>query len=214
MSLAVFQDILSGRAPAALSFTVDEFHRMLADGILADGAPVELIDGVILRKDRSAMGEQPMAHGKRHAVAIARMQRVFERHIGHEACHVRTQLPITLRPRSEPEPDLALVEGADSDFLENHPSPVETLVVVEVAESSLEYDRTTKQRIYAAAELREYWIVNLIDDQIEVYWSPLPDQKRYARRTDHKATDAIMLPLSSDRRVELPVGELIPPRVD
>lgn len=213
MSLAVLQDILSGRAPAALGFTVDEFHRMLADGILADGAPVELIDGVILHKDRSARGEQSLGHGKRHAVAIARIQRVFERHIAHDTCHVRTQLPITLRPRSEPEPDLTLVAGADTDYLENHPGPAKTLLVVEVAESSLEYDRTTKQRIYAAAELREYWIVNLIDDQIEVYQAPLPDEKRYARRTDHKATDVIGLPLSAEVALELPLGALLPPHV-
>lgn len=84
--------------------------------------------------------------------------------------------------------------------------------MVEVAESSLEYDRTTKQRIYAAAAVPEYWIVNLIDDQIDVYRSPLPDEMRYVRRTEHKAADAIELPLSSDLRIELPVDGLIPPR--
>lgn len=212
MSLAVLHDIVSGRAPAALGFTVDEFHRMLADGILTDGAPVELIDGVILHKDRSAMGERPMGHGKRHAVAIARIQRVFERHIAHDACHVRTQLPMTLRPRSEPEPDVTLVAGADTEYLENHPGPADTLLVVEVAESSLEYDRTTKQRIYAAAAVPEYWIVNLIDDQIEVYQSPLSAEQCYARRTDHKAAHAIGLPLSSGASAELTVADLIPPR--
>jgi Uma2 family endonuclease len=213
MSVAVFSEIVSGRAPAPLSFTVAEFHKMLADGILADGAPVELIDGVIMQKDRAAAGEEPMSHGERHAVGVARVQRILQRHIDNNACHVRTQLPITLPPRSEPEPDITLVAGEDSDYIANHPGPGETLLVIEVADSSLEYDRSTKQAIYAAAQVREYWIVNLVYDQIEVYQPPISDHRCYSHRTAHKIGDTVSLPISAEAAADVPVGDFIPPRV-
>lgn len=213
MSVAVFSEIVSGRAPAPLSFTVAEFHKMLADGILADGAPVELIDGVIMQKNRAAAGGEPMSHGERHAVGVARMQEMLQRHIDHSACHVRTQLPITLPPQSEPEPDLALVIGEDRRYLSMHPGPAEILLVIEVADSSLEYDRSTKQVIYAAAAVREYWIVDLVDDEIEVYRSPNCEDRRYSHRVAHKIGEIISLPVSAEAAAELPVGDFIPPRI-
>jgi Uma2 family endonuclease len=211
MSLAVLTEIVAGRAPAPVTFTVEEYHRMLAGGILADGQPVELIDGVVMRKDRAAAGEGPMGHGTRHAVAIARIQKVLERHIGQQECHVRTQLPTTLSDTSEPEPDLALVAGQDTHYLDHHPGPAETLLVIEVADSSLEYDRTTKHGLYASAGVREYWVVNFVDEQVEVYQSPIASNRRFAQQAICQLGCSIELRTPS-APIDLRVDDLIPPR--
>ncbi|HVA49911.1 MAG TPA: Uma2 family endonuclease [Pirellulales bacterium] len=212
MSLLVLNEIVAGRAPPAICFSVAEFHKMLADGILIDGQPLELIDGIILQKDRAAAGEAPMTHGKRHAIAIEEIDDLLAAHAGNSGCSVRAQLPVTLSDVSEPEPDLALVMGKIRDYLDHHPGSSEALLVIEVADSSLHYDRTIKQGLYAAAEIREYWIVNLIDDQIEVHRTPIVDERRYAQRCVFGLGEVVPLPLPGNVSVELRVDELVPPR--
>ena len=89
--------------------------------------------------------------------------------------------PIRIPGHSEPEPDVAVVRGDSRDYKDRHPEPSEIPLVVEVADSSLEFDRTTKQAIYASAKIPVYWIVNLIDRCLEVYSEPKGGRYRKLR---------------------------------
>lgn len=215
MSTTIFHDIATGQAPGPIIFTVEQFHRMLDEGIVADGDAVELIEGVVMPKDRGAQGDPTMAHSKRHAVAVARIQRRLERRIGDMNCHVRTQLPLALSGTSEPEPDLAVVAGMDEAYLDSHPRAADALLVIEVADSSLPYDRNTKYKMYAGAGISVYWIVNLVDDEIEVFQSPRPKKRAYESATRHRPGDAVPLPIDVAGVPPLiAVDELIPPRAE
>lgn len=209
MSIAILEDVLAGRAPVPVRFTVEQFHRMLADGIVADGDPVELIDGVVLPKNRAARGENLMVHGKRHAVAIAQIVEELGPLLGPAGCHLRVQLPVTLSATSEPEPDIAVVAGKSNDYLQRHPGPDDVWLAIEVADSSLEYDRKTKYELYARAGVRQYWIANLVDDQLEAFESPLLNEGRYAVAAVYKPGDQAPLVLPSEAVVSVPAGNLL-----
>jgi hypothetical protein len=96
------------------------------------------------------------------------------------------------------------------DYPDRHPGPQDVRAAIEVADSSLEYDRTTKQRIYATAAIPVYLIVNLRENQIEMYEHPIPAEGRYARRTDHKAHQALRLALTASDVVEIAVSDILP----
>ena len=131
-----------------------EYDRLVEAGELA-GERVELVRGFIVTMS-------PI--GSRHAEVVSRLTRIFVRGVGDRAV-VRAQSPLAVAGDSEPEPDLALVPPGD--YSGGHPE--RALLVIEVAETSLDYDRTDKARLYAESEIDEYWIVNLVDDAIEVY---------------------------------------------
>ncbi|MBI3463130.1 MAG: Uma2 family endonuclease [Planctomycetes bacterium] len=208
MSVTLIEQVMAGKAPGLLPLTVDQFHRMIDTGILRDGEPVELIDGVLVRKDCRAVGESTMAHSPRHALVVSRLQRLNPR-IEPHVCHVRYQLPVTLSDVQEPEPDAAVVRGELEAYAVHHPEPTEIIAAIEVAESSLEYDRRTKQRIYATAGIPLYWIVNLPESQIEVYEMPVPAEGRYARRTDYRPGQSVRLRLSPTVEIDVAVSEVL-----
>jgi Uma2 family endonuclease len=151
--------------------TVEEYHEMIANGSVVEGEPFELLDGQVVRKIRSTQGEDIMTVGVEHALIVgrlARMTTLFEPH----GCHIRSQQPITLPPRDEPEPDGAVVRGTLEDYTTRHPYSADVLCVIEVADSSLARDRGYKLQRYADAGIPMYVIVNLIDRAIEAYESP------------------------------------------
>jgi Uma2 family endonuclease len=130
--------------------------------------------------------------GSLHAKVVNRLnkelsQRLFQ--AGHSELILSIQNPVQLRKDSEPEPDLALLasEGAPGQ----HPTPDDVLLIIEVADTSLEHDRDIKLPLYAAAGIPEYWLVNLSDRSIDVYREP--DGKSYARRIRHRADDSLRL---------------------
>src|SRR5205823_4838937 len=131
--------------------------------------------------DRSDRGGSPTSHGPRHSLTLKRLQRLVRPAEVH-GCHLHSQLPVTLSPTQEPEPDLAVVRGRAEDFDDHHPGPADVVVMIEVSDSTLDYDRTTKQRLYAEAGIALYWIVNVPDGQIEVYERPDPVAGRYVTR--------------------------------
>lgn len=144
-------------------FRVDEYEEMVTHGILTEDDRVELIRGEILAK---------MTIGDRHAAAVKRLLRLFTRIVGEQAI-ISVQDPIRLRD-SVPEPDLALLRPKEDFYASGKPGPDDVLLVVEVADSSLAFDREVKRSLYAEAGLAEYWIVNLIDEVIEVHRDPQP----------------------------------------
>ena len=151
--------------------TVDEYHRMIAAGILGEDEHVQLIAGTLV-----AMTPQ----GGPHARVIQRLNRMLVRAVGDDLV-VRPQLPLTLVDDSEPEPDLAVVRARDAESGERHPRTA--LLVVEVAGESLSLDRQAKAVLYARAGIPEYWIVNLGESTVEVRREPDSGLGTYRTRT-------------------------------
>jgi Uma2 family endonuclease len=168
------------RAPAPRRFTREEYHRMGEAGLFANER-VELLDGAVV-----AMSP----HSTRHASAVARAVQALIVACGRTA-HVRCQLPIVLDDSSEPEPDIAVCRPAADDFAASHPRPEDVMLVVEVAESSLAYDRGAKAAAYAASGIREYWIVDITTRTVEVLAEPA---SAYTRRDVRGEKDRLTVP--------------------
>jgi Uma2 family endonuclease len=147
-------------------WTRDEYDRMVEAGILGPEDRVELIEGEIL-----SMSPQKSPHATGVQLAGDLLRALLR-----PGFVVRNQLPLALATDSEPEPDVAVVEGSPRDYRDAHPSTA--LLIVEVAEASLAYDRTVKKALYAACGIPEYWIVNLIEGVLEVHREPVGDDFR------------------------------------
>jgi Uma2 family endonuclease len=164
--------------PRNFRWTRDEFYR-LADLGCFDQRRVELIEGEII--------EMPVPKPP-HVMSIILSEHVLRTVFG-TGFVVRTQSPINVSIMSDAQPDLAVVPGSPRDYIEH---PTSALLVVEVSETTLAYDRGRKGSLYAAGGIADYWIVNLVDRQLEVYRDPVPDANepsgfRYNTRTDFVA---------------------------
>jgi Uma2 family endonuclease len=191
--------------------TVNQYHRMVDEGILAGGEPVELLNGYLVRKDRSASGEDPMTVGHAYPWPIAQLADLnpkFRRH----GCHVRVQLPITLAPSNEPEPDGVIVRGSIADYCGRHPSAADVLCVIEVADGSLRRDRSTKLGIYAQAGIPCYMVINLVEKVVEVCTDARRPKGRrafYQSVQSLAASASIQLPTTSTITINVSVASLL-----
>ncbi|HEV8584012.1 MAG TPA: Uma2 family endonuclease [Methylomirabilota bacterium] len=141
-------------------FTLDEYHRMGETGILGPEDRVELIEGEIIEMS-------PI--GSRHAGTVARIQHLFSTRLGDRAV-VWVQNPLLLvQHQSEPEPDIILLEGRADFYVSGLPEPPDVRLLIEVAESSLPYDRRTKLPLYARAGVAEAWLVDLDAGRLEIH---------------------------------------------
>ena len=166
-------------APTRRKLTVYEYQRMGEAGILHEDERVELLDGEIFEMP-------PIGDG--HIGRINRLTFIFVRRIGDRAV-VSVQNRIRLSDYSEPQPDLVVLRPRADFYGTGKAQPDDVLLLVEVAERSLTYDRTTKLPRYAAAVIREVCIVNLIEEHIEVYRDPAGDI--YKTRTIHRRSDTL-----------------------
>ncbi|MFQ3616012.1 MAG: Uma2 family endonuclease [Cyanobacteriota bacterium] len=176
------------RSAHSKRFTVQEYHRLVELGFLTEDDHIELIRGELI---------QMAAKGTAHETCITRLLRVLPLILGHRAT-LRCQSPITLAFDGEPEPDFAIVKNRDDDYESAHPTPAETLLVMEVADSSLEYDRMVKLSLYAEASIPHYWLFNVIDRTLEAYSEPAeitPEQFGYLNRRIFTSGSAIALPV-------------------
>ncbi|MCA9074235.1 MAG: Uma2 family endonuclease [Planctomycetaceae bacterium] len=171
--------------------TVQQYHAMIKQGILEEGVPIELIDGLLIRKDRRDQGGDIMTVGPRHANIVKRIHRLLADSVAGYRCHVQSQQPVTLNGIQEPEPDAAIVLGHEDDYDDHHPGPGAIPLVIEVADSSLETDRGRKQQNYAVAGIPHYWLVNLRDNTIEHYVNPQPHFEKYEYHTTHRAGETV-----------------------
>ena len=121
---------------------------------------------------------------------------------------MRIQLPVTLNNISAPEPDIAVVRGTEEDYADRHPGPADLPLVIEVADSSLGTDRSTKQRLYATAGVAQYWLINLPELQIEVYEAPDCASGKYAHQTILKPSQTVSWGLSPTQRLDINVTDL------
>jgi Uma2 family endonuclease len=160
--------------------TVDQYHEMMRRGIIPESAQTEVIDGFLVLKDRSKRGGDPMVISSEHRWAVEKLRDLDNRVRGWNM-HVAAQQPVALGPMHEPEPDASIVNGSLDNYRSRTPTAQDVLCACEVADSSLTYDRTTKQRLYATPGIPRYLIVNLVDRTVELYADPDPSTGRYAR---------------------------------
>ena len=178
-------------------FTTDEYFRMAEVGILREKERVELIDGEVLIMP-------PMSSF--HFGGIMRHTRVFSRLAGTRFA-LLIQAPLWLDEYMAPEPDLALLKFREDDYYGRRPGPMDTLLAIEVAKSSLAYDREVKAHIYGQAGIPETWVLNLPEDCLERFTEPGPEG--YARHAILHRGDTISLAALPD--LELAVDDLLPP---
>jgi Uma2 family endonuclease len=167
------------QAPAAQTrpvfrLSVDAYHRMIDAGVFDADDRVELIDGEL-----RAM--PPIKSD--HAGKNKRLNRLLTLGAGDDAL-VAVQDPLTLQPRSEPEPDLMLLRPREDFYEGANPTPADTLLVIEIGDSSLRYDREVKVPLYAAHGVPEVWLVDLPHRRLEIYREPGPDGYRLMLRPD------------------------------
>ncbi|MEH2191688.1 MAG: Uma2 family endonuclease [Nostoc sp.] len=142
-------------------WAIDEYHRMIAGGIL-DDRHVELLKGEIVEMS---------PEGEPHAYFSSEAGEYLIQLLGNRAT-VRPSKPITLPNNSEPEPDIAVVQRLGREYLEHHPYPKNIFWLIEYSDSSLDKDLQIKTKIYAEVEVTEYWIVNLQKRQLIVFRDP------------------------------------------
>lgn len=143
-------------------FTTTEYHKLRETGFFAEDDRIELLDGEII-----AMS--PI--GPKHAGCVNKLNRLLNRKVGRDVI-VAAQNPVWLNNYSEPQPDIALLKLRDDVYTESHPTPEDTLVAVEVSDSTLEGDRQVKLPKYAQAGVPEFWLVDLVNNRIEVHALP------------------------------------------
>jgi Uma2 family endonuclease len=148
--------------PRRHRITVDEYHRMAESGSFALDARVELIDGVII--DTPPIGSS-------HAGTVGQLDALLHRAVGDRAM-VRCQSPIQVGDYSEPQPDLALVATRKNFYKDGHPTEHDTLLVIEVSDSTLADDLGRKMALYARQGIREYWLVDLVNDRLHIFRAP------------------------------------------
>jgi Uma2 family endonuclease len=141
---------------------VSQYHQMNQAGILSENDKVELINGEIIEMS-------PI--GRRHTACVNRLNTVFSQLLGKKVI-VAVQNPIILNNLSEPEPDIALLKPRADFYESGHPQPQDIFLLIEVADSSLEYDREVKIPLYASSGITEVWLVDIYEQVIIVYRHP------------------------------------------
>ena len=188
--------ILEPQIPKVRKFTVAEYYRMAEVGILAPEERVQLIEGEII-----LMPPQSPPHaGTRNK--CYRLLYLAE----NDRFHTRIQNPLRLDNYSEPEPDVILMRPRADNYITAHPNPADTFVVLEVSDSTLEFDRNRKAQVYGRSGVAQTLVLNLPEDCIENFTEPGPPG--YGRHTIHRRGDKIRLIALPD--LELAVEDLLP----
>ena len=186
--------------------SVEQYHRMRETGILEEDAPVELLNGLLVPRDR---GGHDMPVSPHHALTVSRLMGLVPA-LEERGCHLRLENPLTIEPHHEPEPDGLIVRGRLEDYADRHPGPADVCCLIEVADSSLKRDRTTKQRIYAAAGIPQYILVNLADRRVEIYTEPDPREGRYESVRILGERGTIELAVPGAEPLEVPSAHWLP----
>ncbi len=182
-------------------WTRDEYYRAAEQGVF-DGQRVELIEGEIV-----AMPPQSPGHVSGILYVNDSLQTILP-----ADCHIRQQAGLTISQESEPEPDFCIVKGTKADYVKAHPTTA--MLVVEVAKTSLEFDKKLKPHLYAKANVPEYWVLDLVNRQLHVFRDPLADVAAPGgHRYDTSITvdaDGTVSPLAMPDAT-IAVRELLPP---
>jgi len=200
MNAQVIEEVML--SPQRRLWTVEEFERAGELGLFGPEERLELIEGEIISK----VAPQLTPHASSLLLSDNVLRSILP--TGH---YLRVQLPMKLGPKSEPEPDLAVVRGDIRDAIVTHPTTAE--LVVEVADSSLRLDRHAKASLYARASVPEYWIVNIPDRVLEIHRDPvaMEDQPygfHYRSITRHAPDESVSTLIAPGRTIA--VSELLP----
>jgi Uma2 family endonuclease len=180
--------------------TVDEYERMIEDGTLPENNRIELIEGRLVEK----AVKKPA-----HPTATDRSKRAIERLLP-PSWYVRKEDPVRIPERdSEPEPDLSVVRGDIDDYEDRHPEPEDVALIVQVARSTVADDRKLAET-YGGGGIPVYWIVNLVDRQLEVYANPIAGT--YPAPTILGETDTVELVIDGQVAGRIAVADLLPRR--
>lgn len=184
----------------AYRFSVAQYHAMIEAGILTGNDRVELLDGWIIEK---------MTYNPPHNAAMTRTNRRLIRLLP-EHWLLLVQGAITLRS-SEPEPDFTIVDGPDERYSQRKPLARDIRLVMEVADSTLLYDRRWKLRMYAEARIPAYWIISLVESCIEVYTEPKAGRAAtYRKKEIYVIGQSVPLVLNGEHIADIPVRDLLP----
>ena len=148
--------------PRRLRFSVDEYYQMIELGMLKDYEKAEIIEGELIQK---------MPIGKKHSAVVEKLNEILRDRLG-KSVSLRNQQPIKFGDYDEPEPDLAILQRREDFYSGSKPVPKDVLLLIEVSDATLKYDRNTKLVLYAEAAIPEVWIVNLPNDIIEIHTKP------------------------------------------
>jgi Uma2 family endonuclease len=181
--------VVMDRGMPRQKINVDEYYRMAEDGRLAPDARVELIEGEIIAMP-------PI--GPKHASSTTYITRTLSRVVGDRA-GVRSQNPLRLSEQTETEPDVVLTKKREDEYSERHPTPSDALLVIEVSNSTLRYDKGTKLPLYARYGISEVWIVNVPGKCVEMYRKPRGKRYEVELRIDKAA------PLEIERLPGIPI---------
>ena len=197
--VAVVPSVTLSRALYRMS--VEQYHEIARQGIITGSDRVELLEGLLVQK-RTIYPPQRWT--------VRRLLKTLGRNVP-PGWFEDSQQPITLDD-SEPEPDGMVIRGDPDQYPDRHPGPREVGLVAEVADSSLDEDRGRTKRIYARANIPVYWIVNLVERQIEVYTDPTGpgENPDYLQRNDYGPNDVIPLILDGQEVARIPVSDLLP----
>ncbi|MBF2004756.1 MAG: Uma2 family endonuclease [Chlorogloeopsis fritschii C42_A2020_084] len=189
----------------AKRFTLDEYHKLGELGFFHEDDHIELIRGEII---------QMVLKGRVHETCLRNLLRELPRLVGDRAT-LQTQAPIVLPPNSEPEPDFAILKNRDDNYLLAHPESADILLVIEVSDSSLDYDRDVKMPLYAEAGISDYWIFNLFDNYLECYSEPYQNNQGkhgYLNKRIVLPNQVVALPCFPDLSLDL--NRVFPPKVN
>lgn len=189
-------------SPRRRLLTVAEFDCAWAQGVYGPEERLELIEGEVIEK----VAPQETSHSTGFRLSDKAVNRIFE-----EGYDVRTQLPLVFGPHNKPEPDIAVVVGSPRDYANAHPTTA--ILIIEVSDSTLRYDRTIKAGIYARAGIEDYWILNVIDRVLEVHRQPaamtdMPLGHGYRSITRYTETETVS-PLAAPAS-SITVADLLP----
>ena len=187
-------------APTRRRFTVAEYYAMADAGILTRDERVELLDGYVITMP-------PI--NEWHASNVDLFTNTFPAQL-HGRAVVRVQNPVRLDDNSQPQPDVMLLRWRDDFYRDGHPCPADVLLLIEVSDSSVDFDRNEKLSAYAAAGIPEAWIVNRPDGRIESYADPAGDE--YGTVRYYEPGESISPQAFPD--IALEVDQIVPPETD
>ncbi|MGK7873326.1 MAG: Uma2 family endonuclease [Xenococcaceae cyanobacterium] len=163
-------------------WTVEEYHRMTEAGVLSPDERVELLEGQII-----SMAAKNPPHAATNLCAANILNSLLAR-----KALVRIQDPITISSISEPEPDLAVVRPDPQFYLDHHPTPEEIFLIVEIADTTLERDRTSKAPAYARARIPDYWVLDVNTRQVHVFRQPGAENYQQETILEEDATISLL----------------------
>lgn len=184
---------LPPHSPPLMRISCDRYHEMIASGGLREDDRIELIEGYLVTK---------MSIGSLHSGMVNRLNRLLGRLFGDSAI-VTIQNPVTIHEYSEPEPDVVVAKFREDFYADRHPYPEDILLVIEVADTSLAFDREAKIPLYASCGIPESWLVDLIHHEIHVFRRP--DGAKYQETLVFRSGDLLPVPGSTEA---LAVAEL------